>query len=187
MKLDRQAYVPYSVLLKQHEEAQKLKEVLDTKVTGTVKWFSLRYHYGFIARDDGKGDVFVHQMNITKSRMNRVYLRSLAHNEKVEFDVVEGKSGPEASNVSGPDGADVQGVYVIQLRYPRSSFNGSRRRNTSRSQGGGNSPQSGDNRRNGDDKKAVKSSEDNDENKPRPNKFNGTRRRRNTSRQPRWW
>lgn len=96
---------------------------METKVSGTVKWFSLRYHYGFIARDDGKDDIFVHQMNITKSRMNRVYLRSLAHNEKVEFDVVQGKIGPEASNVTGPDGADVQGVYVIQLRYPIRNFN----------------------------------------------------------------
>lgn len=84
-------------MLRQHEEAQKLKTVLDKQVSGTVKWFSLRYHYGFIEREDGKGDVFVHQMNITKSRMNRVYLRSLASNEKVEFDVVEGKRGPEAS------------------------------------------------------------------------------------------
>ena len=133
MSLIFQAYVPYAVLLRQHEEAQKLKKVLDTKVTGTVKWFSLRYHYGFIARDDGKGDVFVHQMNIIKSRMKRVYLRSLAHGETVEFDVVEGKLGAEASNVTGPDGTDVQGVYVIQLRYPIRTSNsgrGSRRRDS---------------------------------------------------------
>jgi len=170
----RQAYVPYSVLLKQHEEAQKLKNVLDTKVTGTVKWFSLRYHYGFIARDDGKGDVFVHQMNIVKSRMNRVYLRSLATNEKVEFDVVEGKRGPEASNVTGPDGTDVQGVYVIQLRYPVSNFGNNRRRRDTNNRN--NSPQSGG----GNRRRRNETNNDGDNNSPQTN-GGGNRRRNDTN------
>lgn len=77
----------------------------------------------FTARDDGKGDVFVHQMNIVKSRMKKVYFRSLAPDEKVEFDVVQGKAGPEAANVTGLDGADVQGrvfLYVLNHRSPDS-------------------------------------------------------------------
>lgn len=107
-------------MLREHEEAMKSKKVVDNKVTGTVKWFSMRYHYGFIARDDGKGDVFVHQMNIIKSRMNKVYMRSLASDEKVEFDVVEGQRGPEAANVTGPDGVNVRGVYILRIHVPSS-------------------------------------------------------------------
>lgn len=113
-------------MLRQHEEAQKLKQVLDTNVTGTVKWFSMRFHYGFIARDDGKGDVFVHQMNIIKSRMKKVYFRSLAPDEKVEFDVVQGKAGSEAAQVTGLNGTEVQGrvfLYIHNHKSPDSGRN----------------------------------------------------------------
>ncbi|KAE9555273.1 hypothetical protein FO519_001524 [Halicephalobus sp. NKZ332] len=132
----RSSYVPYEVLLKRHEEEQKTKQVLETKVKGTVKWFSMRYHYGFLSRDDEKPDVFVHQMNIIKSRMNKVYWRSLAPNEKVEFDVVEGKAGLEAANVTGPNGSNVLGMYVVRVPYANGRrFNrkpGQRRRTESR-------------------------------------------------------
>jgi len=132
----RSSYVPYEVLLKRHEEEQKTKKVLETKVKGTVKWFSMRYHYGFLSRDDGKPDVFVHQMNIIKSRMNKVYWRSLAPNEQVEFDVVEGKAGLEAANVTGPNGGNVMGMYVVRIPYANGRrFNrkpGQRRRTESK-------------------------------------------------------
>ena len=63
------------------------------KVTGTVKWFNDSKGFGFISREDGP-DVFVHFSAITGDGF-----RSLAENQEVEFEVVEGAKGPQAQNV----------------------------------------------------------------------------------------
>jgi cold shock protein len=62
--------------------------------TGTVKWFNADKGYGFITQDDGGADVFVHFSAIQESGY-----RSLAENEKVEFDVTQGPKGAQAANV----------------------------------------------------------------------------------------
>ncbi|RLD93297.1 MAG: cold-shock protein [Aquificota bacterium] len=64
------------------------------KYTGTVKWFNDSKGYGFITRDDTGTDVFVHYTAIQDDGF-----RSLAEGEEVEFEVVEGMKGPQASNV----------------------------------------------------------------------------------------
>lgn len=65
------------------------------KATGTVKWFSDEKGYGFISRDDGKDDVFVH---FTAIKMNG--FRTLQEGAKVEFDITQGAKGEQAANVS---------------------------------------------------------------------------------------
>ncbi|VDM57795.1 unnamed protein product [Angiostrongylus costaricensis] len=99
-------------------------KVLEVGLKGRVKWYSVLGHYGFIARADGKPDIFVHQSAISKSQTEKFYLRTLADDEPVEFDIVEGRKGPEASNVTGPNGGNVRGsryqrVLLYRFRPPR--------------------------------------------------------------------
>jgi len=61
--------------------------------TGKVKWFNDSKGFGFISRDTGP-DVFVHHTAIEGNGF-----RSLAENQEVEFDVVQGAKGLQAQNV----------------------------------------------------------------------------------------
>ncbi|MEM8691505.1 MAG: cold-shock protein [Pseudomonadota bacterium] len=56
--------------------------------TGTVKWFNTTKGYGFIAPDEGGKDVFVHI-----SAVERSGLTGLADNQKVSFELAEGRDG----------------------------------------------------------------------------------------------
>ena len=61
---------------------------------GTVKWFNNQKGYGFISDEQGN-DVFVHYSGI-----NMDGFKSLEEGQAVEFDVVEGENGPQATNVT---------------------------------------------------------------------------------------
>ncbi len=65
-------------------------------VTGTVKWFNDSKGFGFLTRDDGEKDVFVHH-----SAIQGQGFKSLVEGQRVEFDVVQGRKGPAAENVIG--------------------------------------------------------------------------------------
>lgn len=61
---------------------------------GTVKWFNNQKGYGFISDAEGN-DVFVHY-----SGLNMEGFKSLDEGQEVEFDVVNGAKGPQATNVT---------------------------------------------------------------------------------------
>jgi CspA family cold shock protein len=56
--------------------------------TGTVKWFNTTKGYGFIAPEEGGKDVFVHI-----SAVERSGLTGLADNQKVSYELREGRDG----------------------------------------------------------------------------------------------
>ena len=61
---------------------------------GTVKWFNNQKGYGFISDEQGN-DVFVHY-----SGLNMDGFKSLEDGATVEFEVVEGAKGPQATDVT---------------------------------------------------------------------------------------
>ncbi len=61
--------------------------------TGTVKWFNAEKGFGFISVP-GEDDVFVHY-----SAINADGFKTLEEGQQVQFDVVQGAKGPQASNV----------------------------------------------------------------------------------------
>ncbi len=66
------------------------------RVSGTVKWFKDDKGFGFVTRDDGESDVFVHFSAIQDDGGG---FKTLNEGDKVEFDVVQGQKGPAAENL----------------------------------------------------------------------------------------
>ncbi|MEK6700619.1 MAG: cold-shock protein [Nitrospirota bacterium] len=62
---------------------------------GKVKWFNEAKGYGFIEPDGGGRDVFVHY-----SAIQGEGYKTLSEGQPVEFEVIQGEKGPQASNVS---------------------------------------------------------------------------------------
>jgi len=60
---------------------------------GKVKWFNPDMGFGFIETEEG-GDVFVHYSSIQSEGF-----KTLDEGQSVEFDIVQGNRGPQASNV----------------------------------------------------------------------------------------
>ena len=66
---------------------------MSEKEIGTVKWFNDAKGYGFIAREAGD-DVFVHHTAIMGEGF-----KTLAEDQEVEFEIVQGQKGLQAQNV----------------------------------------------------------------------------------------
>ena len=67
------------------------------RISGTVKWFNDAKGYGFLVRDDGGDDVFVHFSRIAGPGTGR---KSLVEHSRVTFTIGKGTKGkPEAVDV----------------------------------------------------------------------------------------
>jgi cold shock protein len=66
---------------------------MNTRITGTVKWFNASKGYGFIERQDGP-DVFVHFTAIEAEGF-----RTLQEGQQVEFSIEQGPKGLQAASV----------------------------------------------------------------------------------------
>lgn len=62
--------------------------------TGTVRWFNSAQGHGFVARDGGGPDCFIHQSSIRVED-----LRLIEEGTRVAFEVLEGLGGPLTINV----------------------------------------------------------------------------------------
>jgi len=65
---------------------------------GRIKWFNDQKGYGFIEHEGGE-DVFVHFSAIQGDGF-----RSLNENDNVEFEIVDGPKGKQATNVKRIEG-----------------------------------------------------------------------------------
>ena len=61
---------------------------------GIVKWFNDAKGFGFITRNSGDGDVFVHFSAVQSNGF-----KSLVEGQAVEFSVTKGPKGLQAENV----------------------------------------------------------------------------------------
>jgi CspA family cold shock protein len=62
--------------------------------TGTVKWFNDSKGFGFITPEGGGDDLFAHFSEIQGSGF-----KTLAENQRVEFEVKTGPKGLQAANI----------------------------------------------------------------------------------------
>ncbi len=58
---------------------------------GKVKWFNGKKGYGFIEREDGEKDCFVHASSVREAG-----LKYLNEGDQLEFEIEDGEKGPSA-------------------------------------------------------------------------------------------
>jgi cold shock CspA family protein len=95
-------------------------KLINQSITGVVKFFNIEKKYGFINFTENENgtetlkDAFIHATNISKSKIGKPEERNLQPNETVVFDLYQIRNNKYvAKNVTGPNGENVQGVYVV--------------------------------------------------------------------------
>jgi len=64
---------------------------MSERLSGKTKWYNSKKGYGFIERQDGQKDVFVHA-----SAVRDAGLRFLSEGQEVSFEIQDGEKGPSA-------------------------------------------------------------------------------------------
>jgi cold shock protein len=82
---------PLSDRSRKREKNERKRKAM---ATGTVKFFNTDRGFGFITPATGAKDVFVHYSNLVDNRNG-----DLKEGQSVEFDLAQGRKGPEAQNV----------------------------------------------------------------------------------------
>jgi CspA family cold shock protein len=68
----------------------------NAQFNGKVKWYDTTKGFGFIEAEDGH-DVFVHYTGVPNVNNKKV---NLLADQRVTFQITEGKRGPQATNVA---------------------------------------------------------------------------------------
>lgn len=66
---------------------------MSERLQGTVRWFNPVKGYGFIQVPNRAEDLFVHKSGLDES------VDTLEEDDQVEFEIVQGKQGPQAEAV----------------------------------------------------------------------------------------
>ena len=69
-------------------EAAPQRQLTGERATGTVKFFNAMKGFGFITRDDGQADAFVHISAVERSGMS-----GLNEGDRLEFDIEVDRRG----------------------------------------------------------------------------------------------
>jgi len=81
--------------------------------TGSVKWFNNAKGYGFISPDGGGADVFAHFSAITMDGY-----KTLKQGQKVEFNLIDGPRGSQATDIVLGDQSTLPATETQQEAQP---------------------------------------------------------------------
>jgi cold shock protein len=94
LSVDSSTAAPAAARRSTYPAANRTSTETAVEEVGTVKWFNAQKGFGFIVREGGGKDAFVHA-----SVLERSGIGSLNEGQRVVIDIAEGRKGPEAVKV----------------------------------------------------------------------------------------